>query len=315
MQQIMEDRRRRLEADKAAKDAAEVERRRVVAQTRHEAAGAATGNAVTKQSQYAQEQRKRKQEERAERERILREIENNKAERKEKEAQRRALAKAEAADAMEVRKASKFADEDLPKTWASSSQSQQCSLQVRLFNGATIRRNFSAEETLGNDVRFWIAQQRTDGDTPFAFKQIVSPLPNRTITISEEAESLRSLGILPNATLVMVPIQGYTGAYTSDQGMVGRAISAGYNAASAGGNMLRGTLGTFLGFGRAAPNDQGPATEARNPSDSPSIDSRSGAVGEGVKFRTLRRQGEGDQDHQFYNGNQVRTRLALLNQL
>ncbi|KAL8963106.1 MAG: hypothetical protein Q9183_005054, partial [Haloplaca sp. 2 TL-2023] len=182
MQQIMEERRRRLEIDKATKDAAEKERRKAVARAQREAEQAAPESATTKQAQYAREQRKRKQEEKAERERILREIENNKAERKEKEAQRRALAKAEAEEATD---AAIPADEELPKAWSSA---RECSLQVRLFNGATIRKKFPAENSLGHDVRSWIAEQRTDGDTPFTLKQIVSPLPNKTITISEEEE-------------------------------------------------------------------------------------------------------------------------------
>ncbi|KAL8738034.1 MAG: hypothetical protein Q9181_001102 [Wetmoreana brouardii] len=305
LQRVMEDRRRRLEADKAAKDAAETERRKAVAQARREAADAASGTPLSKQSLYAQEQRKRKQEAKAERERILRQIENDKAERKEKEAQRRALAKVEAAEAMDAEEASDLTDRDLPKNWASATQSQQCSLQVRLFNGATIRGKFAPEQTLGNDVRTWIAEQRTDGDSPFTLKQILTPMPNKTIAISEEEESLQSLSLLPSATLVMVPIQGYTGAYPSDQGMVGRAVSAGYNAASFGGSMLKGAMGTFFGFGRATPSDRGPATEEQSPEDSSSTYSRTVAEGEGVKFRTLRRQGEGDTDHQLYNGNQV----------
>ncbi|KAL9605514.1 MAG: hypothetical protein Q9179_001270 [Wetmoreana sp. 5 TL-2023] len=304
LQRVMEDRRRRLEADKAAKDAAEIERRKAVAQARREAADASSGTPVSKQSLYAQEQRKRKREAIAERERILRQIENDKAERKEKEAQRRALAKLEAVEAMDAEEVS-IADRDLPKNWASATQSQQCSLQVRLFNGATIRGKFAPEHTLRTDVRTWIAEQRTDGDSPFTLKQILTPIPNKTITISEEEESLQSLGLLPSATLVMVPIQGYTGAYTSDQGFVGRAVSAGYNAASFGGSMLRGAMGTFFGVGRATPNDQEPATEERIPEDNSSRYSRTAAQAEGVKFRTLRRQGEGDADHQLYNGNQL----------
>ncbi len=292
----MEDRRKRLDADKAAKDTAEKEKRTSIAQARREAAdpsSIAPGDPVSNQSLYAQQQRKRKLEAKAERERILREIENDKAARKEREAQRRALARAEAADA---EKDAKPIDVKPPRNWAASAQ--RCSLQIRLFNGFTIREKFEPQQTLSKDIRPWIAEQRTDGDSPYTLKQIVTPLPSRTITISEEEQSLQSLGLMPSATLVMVPIQGYTNAYTSDQGIVGRAVSLGYNAASTGGNMVLGTLGTVLGFGRATTGSE----DAGGREDSNAM-SGAAAASEGTRFRTLRQKE--DTDHQLYNGNQV----------
>ncbi|KAL8675249.1 MAG: hypothetical protein Q9168_000369 [Polycauliona sp. 1 TL-2023] len=294
LQQVMEDRRKRLEADKAAKDAAEKERRKSIAQTRRDAASAGPnkpGDPVSNQSIYAQQQRKRKLEAKAERERILREIENDKAARKEKEAERRALANAEAAEAQ---KETELSSTKASPSWAAFGQ--QCFLQIRLFNGLTIRSKFAPQATLGNDVRTWIAEQRTDGDTPFTLKQIVAPSPSRTITISEEEQSLHLLGLLPSATLVMVPIQGYTNAYASDPGIVGKAVSMGYNAASAGGNLVAGALGTVLGFGRAT-------AESEQTSIPEGSDATPGTGSEGTRFRTLRRKD--DTDHQLYNGNQL----------
>lgn len=180
----------------------------------------------------------------------------------------------------------------------------QCSLQVRLFNGLTIRRQFEPQSTLSENVRPWISQQRTDGDTPYTLKQIVTPLPSRTITLTEEEETLQSLGLLPSATLVMVPIQGYTGAYASDQGMVSKAVALGYNAASTGGNMLVGALGTVLGFGRAT------GSTGESPPHNSNEHLGAVATGEGMRFRTMRRQDD-DTEHQFYNGNQVQ-RVAPL---
>lgn len=289
----MEERRKRLDADKAAKDAAEKEQRKSIAQARPEAADGRPGDPVSNQSQYAQQQRKRKLEAKAERERILREIENDKAARKEKEAQRRALARAEAADAD---KETGPIDAKLPQNWAASGQ--QCALQIRLFNGLTSRGKFAPQATLSKNVRTWIAEQRTDGDTPFTLKQIVAPSPSRTITISEEEQSLQSLGLLPSATLVMVPIQGYTNAYTSDRGIIGKAVSMGYNAASAGGSLVAGALGTVLGFGRATAE-----SEDTSHGDDSSATSGPAQAGESARFRTLRPRE--DTDHQLYNGNQV----------
>ncbi|KAL8720200.1 MAG: hypothetical protein Q9225_002893 [Loekoesia sp. 1 TL-2023] len=309
LQQVMADRRRRLEADKAAKDAAEKEKRKAVAQAQREAASAAPGTPVSQQSSYAQQQRKRQREAKEERQRILRAIESDKAERKVKEAQRRALAEAEAVDANQ---ASKSTDLELPSNRGAAPHAQQCSLQIRLFDGTTLRGKFESHQTLNNDVRPWIADQRTDGDMPYTLKQILTPLPNRTIGISEEEESLQSLGLLPSATLVMVPIQDYIGAYSSNQGVVSKAVSIGYNAASIGGSMLKGALGTVLAFGRATSDTQEIGSQERRVETSSDSDRQTAAAAarEGVSFRTLSRHHDGSEDHELYNGNQVLGNLA-----
>ncbi|KAL8641399.1 MAG: hypothetical protein Q9228_001788 [Teloschistes exilis] len=303
MQQMMEERRRRLEIDKATKEAAETEKRKSIAQARREAAGTTSVTTVSKQSRYAQEQRKRQQEAKADKDRILREIENNKVERKEREEQRRALAKAKAVEILSPESAEASIDQIVAKNWTPDAQLRSCSLQIRLFNGATLRGRFASGQTISKDIRSWIASQRTDGDTPFTLKQILSPLPNRTITISEEQESLQCLGLLPSATLVMVPINGYVGAYNSHPGILSKAMAAGYNTAWAGGEMFRDVMETFLGFGRAASNDQDSVAEEQR-QQGPSIKARTASV-EGPKFRTLRRHGDADDDHHLYNGNQV----------
>ncbi|KAL8710200.1 MAG: hypothetical protein Q9220_005131 [cf. Caloplaca sp. 1 TL-2023] len=300
LQQVMEDRRKRLESDKAAKDAAEKEKRKAVGQSRRDPA-AATQNALTsKQSLYAQEQRERKREARAERERIMRDIQNDKAARKEKEALRRAQVQTEAADASN---ADQFRNVKAPQHWGSH---QECSLQVRLFDGHTIRGKFASQQTLNNAIRTWIGNQRTDGDTPFTLTQILTPLPNRTITITEEEQTLESLGFLPNATLVMVPIRGFTNAYRTDQGTVGQAVSAGYNAASACGLMLKGAVGTVLSFGRTTTGIPNTLGEGKSQGDSSGEKSWKTAAVQGKEFNTLKRQGEeNSDDQQLYNGNQV----------
>ncbi|KAL8839566.1 MAG: hypothetical protein Q9170_001670 [Blastenia crenularia] len=307
LHQVMADRRRRLEADKAAKDAADKEKRKAVAQARHDAVDSDPGTSISKQSFYAQEQRKQRREAKEERQRILKAIENDKAERKEKEAQRRALAQVEAADATGSKQASSDNDQALPKTWATSPQTKQCSLQIRLFDGSTIRGKFGPQQTLNHAVRPWVEEQRTDGDTPYTFKQTLTPLRNKTISISEEEESLQSLGLLPSATMVMIPIQGYIGAYTNDQGLVGKAMSAGYNAASAGGSMLKGAFGSMLGFGRASPDAQGIGSGQKRDKTSLNGNGQTAATAahEGVKIRTLNQRRDDSGEHELYNGNQV----------
>ncbi|KAL9593059.1 MAG: hypothetical protein Q9219_007688 [cf. Caloplaca sp. 3 TL-2023] len=299
LQQVMEDRRKRLQADKAAKDAAERAKRKAVSEARREAANAASGNAISKQASYAQEQRKRQKEAKEEKQRILHAIQIDKAERKEKETQRSALAEADRTASVAAKQASKSIDQTSPKFEGPTTFSEQCSLQVRLVDGTTLRKRFPTHQTLNNDIRPWIAEQRTDGDMPYILKQILTPQANRTISISEEKESLQSLGLSPSATLVMVPIPGYVNAYVGDQGAVGKASSVVYYAASAGGSIVKGVMETLLGFGRAAQDTQVNGINPRN-------DRQTGVITrEGVPFQTLNQGSDGTEDHHLYNGNQV----------
>ncbi|KAI4170576.1 MAG: hypothetical protein LQ348_007085 [Seirophora lacunosa] len=312
LQQVMEARRRRLEAGKAAKDAAVKEEKKLAAQARHEAASASPETPVSKQSLYAQEQRKRKQEVKEERERILKAIENDRAERKrkDKEARRRAPTEAEAvaevAKATDVNKINEIHEPGPSTKWSATPQLRQCSLVVRLFDGTTIREKFEPEQTLGDAVRAWIAEQRTDGDVPFTLKQVLTPLPNRNITMSEENESLQSLDLLPSATFVMVPIQGYIDAYANDQGLLNKAVSVGYSTALAGGSLIMGALGTVLGFGQATPNSREARTKEQRRNDSSPGGRHPVASAERANIRTPRPQDKRSSEHQLYNGNQVR---------
>ncbi|KAL8895246.1 MAG: hypothetical protein Q9207_008246 [Kuettlingeria erythrocarpa] len=301
VQQVMEDRRKRLEVAKAAKDADEKETKKAVAKARREAASASLGDSVSNQFSYAQEQRKRKHEAKEDKERILRAIENDRIERKEKETQRRALA----VEADDVDKGIASNNQRNAVKWGANPYPQQCSLQVRLFDGATIRGRFEPSQTLGSVVRKWIAEHRMDGDSPFTLKQILTPLPNRTITISEEEESLQTLGLLPSATLVMVPIQNYIGAYTSDRGLVGRTITVGHNAACAGADLLKRVVGTVLGLGRAGANVQEDTTQGKVSKGSSHSEYHATAVRDSAIFRTHGAQEGRLKEHQLYNGNQV----------
>ena len=308
VQDMLADRRRRLETDKREKEAFEKAERRAKAEARREALESAPpDSARAEQASYAQQQRKRQQEAQLERERIIRQIESDKQARREKEELRKALAKAEAEG---HDGAGGLIDKQLAAEQAASKprMSKKCALQVRLMDGSTIRSKFSLDQTLRTNVRAWVDEQRSDGDTPYTFKQILTPLPNRTIEISEEDESLQSLGLTPSATLIMLPVQGYAAAYTGDPGLVSRGLSAGYNVLSAGAGMVTGVLGTFLGVGQAP--QQEPATTRQTSSSAP--DSRARVTGNDINIRTLHDQGEGHDDHQLYNGNQVCSSVSLL---
>ena len=303
IQNLLADRRRRLEIDKKEKEAAEKAERKAKADARQASMKVDPNSAKAKQATYAQQQRKRQHEAKLERERILRQIEHDKAERKEKEEQRKALAKAEAED---NDGAGGLVDQQLSNEISHGprpGKAKECAIQVRMFDGSTLRNRFPSEQTLRANVRPWVDKERLDGDLPYTFKQILAPLPNRTLSISEEDESMQSLSLVPSATLVMVPVQGYTAAYSGNQGIVSRGATAGYNVVSAGAGLVSGALGTFLGLGQATvPAEQQTANERSAQATS---DSESRGNAPGINIRTLRDRREHGEDHQLYNGNQV----------
>ena len=301
VQNLLADRRRRLEIDKKEKDAAEKAERKAKAEARKEAIVVAPDSAKAKQATYAAQQRKRQQEAKLERERILRQIEHDKAERKEKEERRRAIAKAEAEG---TDGAGGLVDQQLASEANSPkvSRSGECAVQVRLFDGSTIRSRFPADQTLRANIRPWIDQEKSD-DIPYTFKQVSTPMPNRTLSISDEEETFQSLGLSPSATLVIVPVQDYTAAYSGGQGLVSKGASAGYNVISAGAGIITGALGTFLGLGRATAPGEVPDAHETTMQGNAEMDTK--GTGSGINIRTLRDQRDNQEDHQLYNGNQV----------
>ncbi len=245
----------------------------------------------------------------------MRQIEADKADRREREERRRALARVEAAvEAGSSDGADGLVDKQLSGEKARrhtslrpSLSSKDCAVQVRLLDGSTIRSRFPSDHTLRTHVRAWVDEQRSDGDVPYTFKQILAPKPNRAITISEEEESLQSLGLTPSATLVMVPVQGSIAAYGSGgPGLLSRGLSAGYGLVSGGVGAVTGVLGAVLGVGQAAQ----PASEGSAPSSGDSRSSHTTPLSTtgGINVRTLRDQQTTRDDQQFYNGNQVSSR-------
>ena len=309
VQRLLQDRRRKLEIEKEKKDLEDHAERKAKADARKKAIHSAPDSAKAKQATYAQEQRKRNIEAKAERERVLRQIEQDKIERKEREERRKALMKAEAREGVdedskapetksrnESMAQSKYDGED------KAQRSRTCAVQVRLFDGSTIRSKFAVDQTL-TDVRDWVDKERSD-DTPFTFKQILTPLPNRSLLISEEKERLIELGFVPTATLVTVPIQGYTAAYTDPSPSIISRISAlPLNTVTTGVGLVSGALGTFLGLGQAVPSQEDspaqvpPTSQSHQQSSSPESSSH---------IRTFRGQRDGRDEDQLYNGNQVR---------
>lgn len=238
---------------------------------------------------YALEQKKRQQDAKNERARILKLVEDDKAERKAREVRRKAQASMSTENSATEQFISKLSGS------SSSKRTPECALQIRLFDGATIRSRFPSTGTLRNDVRKWVDEQESIGETPYSFKQTY---PNKNISISDEKQSLLSLDLTPSATLILVPVREYTSAYdNSDAGIVSKGVSTGYGLISSGIGMVTGIMGSLLGGAAALPPaSQDPPASTPDPS---------------INMRTLR-DSERTDDREFYNGNAVSRQMLWI---
>ena len=301
IQTLRDERTQQLEIDHRRKKAAEWSERRVKQEIRRPEAEAATRNsAQAKQASYAEQQRKKQQEVRQERERILQVIESDKLERKHEEESRKALV--ESATSIGNRKEgllSQHLSTDIIQL--RPGKPSACALQIRLFDGSTIRSCFAPDHSIRGNVRKWIDQQRSDRDLPYIFRQVLNPKLNHTISISEEEETLQSLGLTPNATLIMVPVRRYTAAYAEDGGYLSKGLAATFNLISGGFSWVNGAMRTFLGTVLAVVNP--PQRHANTKAHTIDIPV---APTSGTNIRTLRDQQKKEESKQYYNGNQVR---------
>lgn len=195
-----------------------------------------------------------------------------------------------------------------------ASPPKQYRLQVRLFDGTSVRSTFSPSQNISADVRPWLDSQMADEKRPYNLKHILTPLPNRTLTIAEEQQSLEEIGLGPTASLVMVPISTYTEAYAgAGSSLPVRGAYAAYDMVSSAVGAVSGMLGSFWGAGQGQPaapagEQPSPAVSTQEPAGShgPAQRARPSGTWRGPNIRTLRDQQEERGDRQFYNGNQVR---------
>ncbi|KKY17643.1 putative ubx domain-containing protein [Phaeomoniella chlamydospora] len=203
-------------------------------------------------------------------------------------------------------------------------------LAVRLLSGQSIRSTFPKASTLSKTIRPWISShlQETGSreiHTPYSFKLILAPKPNRTISISEEEMTLEELLSAEETgrgrsgvNFVLVPEKAYADAYANsyisgneggilDMGM--RTINAGYSLATTVAGGVFGGLRSVIGGGGASSS----SNTTGHPSDNTNTASSSSSGN--VKIRTLADQRvEEEEDgearkrqgrNQFYNGNQT----------
>ncbi|KAF3765082.1 putative Ubx7 [Cryphonectria parasitica EP155] len=241
-------------------------------------------DAVKKASQKLAERKAKAREERA---RVLKLIADDKAERKAREEERRLEREAERRAAAGEEVSTPVPEATSASTPVPSSsvarRHDQCALQIRLFDGSTIRTRFPSGATLSRDVRKWIDESRTDGQDPYTFKVILTPLPNRAIDhATEEEQSLEKLGLTPSATLVLTPVDRYSEAYTS--------LNAGLtNPAS---RLITAVLAFVMNIlSGIADQDEGQA-------------STSGREGSG-RIKGFQNPDDRRGDHQLYNGNSL----------
>lgn len=270
-------------------------------------------SSTSKAQQSAREAlRKKKAEEREELARIKARIEADKAE-------RRAQAEARKAEREKLAQSESTTSQFPTATSSKGSNAKDVHLNVRMFDGATIRSTFPRTSKLQDDVRPWIDREfasrkenPNQRQPPYYFKQILAPLPSRELSAGEESQTLGDIDLAPSATLVLVPVKGYTDAYSGDArgivsgpaGSVMNLVGGAFNLAGSAVGYVGNTLSSVLGGGGTTQQDsQQQTSEGRSLGNAPQESSGSAA---GIRVRTLADQRSREpRNEQLYNGNQV----------
>ena len=178
---------------------------------------------------------------------------------------------------------------------------------MRLFDGRSVRNSFSPTQTIRGDVRPWLDEQLANENRPYNLKHVLTPNPSRTLSITDEEQTLQELGIGPSANLVMVPIHSYSDAYgAAGPSLPVRGAYALYGLVSSTVGGLAGTVGSLFGYDQTP----SPSVPTRGSPDTRtgyrSSDGARRPVSHGAHIRTLGDRNDNNQDdRQLYNGNQV----------
>ncbi|KAG0319111.1 hypothetical protein BGZ97_002758 [Linnemannia gamsii] len=112
-------------------------------------------------------------------------------------------------------------------------------LNIRLFDGSSIRNTFKATDTL-EQVRAWINANQEGEDNAY---NIVQFIPSRTFT--DESKMLRDLELCPSATLVLKRTATSSSAYGgSGDGAVPTLIGYGWSALGLAGKLASSAYNT-----------------------------------------------------------------------
>ena len=239
----------------------------------------------------AQEQaeiiKKKKLQASEERRRIMQRIENDKEARRLQAAER------------ERRKQEDNAEQAAVSTTAPlkprTSDHSNAAIQVRLLDGSSIRSRFKASAPF-KEVRKWVDQERTDEKQPYNFKQLLTPLPNKTIDSTEEAKSIGDLGLTPSANLLLIPAAAKFAVAYDD---------------SASGDFFSSIIRMITSFfvwllSLVGLGGQQPASETSQ-QDASAAASGSTPAAAAAKARRTRGPSDWKRDQQLYNGNSVST--------
>ncbi|KAH6630293.1 hypothetical protein B0J18DRAFT_96339 [Chaetomium sp. MPI-SDFR-AT-0129] len=265
-----------------------------------------TSKKSEEQQRHVEALKKKQREAREERERVLKAIEDDKVARKVEQAEQAAARRSSLVPETSSQTSS-------APTTQKAKASDTCALQVRLFDGSTIRNRFPSSETL-KDVRKWITETREDVDDGFTFKVLLTPLPSKTIAADDEDKTLLALKLTPSATLILHRVRStftvsspFTPATTSaagePQGNVFQRLISLILAA------VTGPFSTLFTFFSSLFSTSGPPPPASEPtSASQASGSQSRPTSDAARRRGGRVAGV-DQterrrdDQQFYNGN------------
>lgn len=206
-------------------------------------------------------------------------------------------------------------------TSSRGSQAKSVNLQVRLFDGRTIRSTFSRTANLQDDVRKWVDEEfgKLASDDPninnkrlppYFFRHILPPQPSRELSAGDESQTLGDIDLAPSATLVLVPVKGYTEAYAGGGGVVGTAtglVGGALGLLSSTVGFVGSTLGSVIGYGSApGPETQPSSSQRQDQASQQPAQSNATPDGASIRVRTLADQRAREpRDQQFYNGNQV----------
>ncbi|WPH01402.1 Hypothetical protein R9X50_00424700 [Acrodontium crateriforme] len=223
VQALLNERAQRLEASRLEREAAEkAERSARLKREAEEAAAYHRGGkgkqpakdegeqfALKSRADWLQQQKQKKDEAKRERERILERIEADKLERKLRSQRQKEN------EAVDANASLSFAPESTLKSSGDKGKKLggKTALQVRLLDGSSIRSRFDADTaTLSGDVRSWIKERSSAGQHAvtgsYSFRHVLPLKPARAIDVTEESKTLRELELVPDATLVLVPMVG-----------------------------------------------------------------------------------------------------------
>ena len=169
---------------------------------------------------------------------------------------------------------------------------------------------------------------------PYFFRHILAPAPSRELSAGDESVELGEIDLAPSATLVLVPVKGYTDAYSGGAGGVGGITGAAtgivggaFGLLSSTVGLVGSTIGSVMGFGAQQEGGAGSSNGAgggrtvgsrpttQEPTHDPVLDqlqpqpqppSAGTGTGTTMRVRTLADQ-RAREPQQFYNGNQLST--------